>query len=286
MGALGPNGCMVAVGDKLQSIYGFSGADPWSFNRVGSAVKADDLPLSICYRCSRAVVELAQELVPEMECSKGAAEGSVDTISRSRFAEAVKPGDMVVCRINAPLIGACLDLVKQGKKAYVRGLDLKNSLLGIVERVVEDPDYSWDDFDSILCDHQAAVVKSHLDEEDAQGAQTAADKFDAIRVCLGESGASEEDDLKASIEDLFTEKKDSAVLSTVHRAKGLEADRVMVLHPHCLRLYWKGQRAWQAYQEQCCEYVAITRAKQDLIFVEEPDKPYNIGKRLELPEEE
>jgi len=51
MGSLGPGGRIVAVGDKMQSLYGFSGADPWSFNRVGKAVDAEDLPLSICYRC-------------------------------------------------------------------------------------------------------------------------------------------------------------------------------------------------------------------------------------------
>lgn len=286
MGALGPDGRMVAVGDQNQSLYGFSGADPWSFKRVQEATLATDLPLSICYRCSEAVVELARELCPEIECRDGAPAGSVETIDRVDFAHSVEPGDMVVCRINAPLIGACLDLIKEGRQAYVRGYDLRNSLNRIVDNVMEDPDYEWDSFEDIAADQCTAVVASHMEEDDAQGAQMILDRYEAIDVCLELAEPKDAEALKSCIGELFRERENSVVLSTVHRAKGLEADNVFVLHPHSLRLYWKGQKPWQAYQEQCCEYVAITRAKENLFLVEEPGKPYEIGDRLELPQEE
>lgn len=285
MGALGPGGRIVAVGDKLQSLYGFSGADPWSFKRVQEATMASDLPLSICYRCSEAVVELARELCPEIECRKDAPAGSVEAINRIDFKSAAEPGDMVVCRTNAPLVGACLDLVKEGRQAYVRGYDLKNTLTRIVEGVMDDPDYDWDSFEDIAAEQCAAVVESCVEEDDAQGAQMILDRYEAIDVCLERADVRSADELKSAITDLFTERRNSTVFSTVHRAKGLEADNVFVLHPHNLRLFWKGQKPWQAYQEQCCEYVAITRARENLFFVEEPEKPYEVGDRLDLPKE-
>jgi len=220
-----------------------------------------------------------------MECQSDAPAGSVTNIQRSAFPSMVEAGDMIVCRTNAPLIGACLDLVKRGKRAYVKGIDLKINLLQLVDNITNLPDYRWKNFNSIMRRHKEAAIDSRLAEEDRQGATMIADRFDAIQVCIQNSTVNNEQSLKDSISDLFTEKSNSTVLSTVHRAKGLESDRVMVLHPHNLRLYWEGQLKWQAYQEQCCEYVAITRARKDLVFVEEPKKPYEIGKRLELPKE-
>jgi superfamily I DNA/RNA helicase len=58
-------------------------------------------------------------------------------------------------------------------------------------------------------------------------------------------------------------------LSTVHRAKGLEADRVFILAPEKLPLVWAGQQAWETEQEQNLRYVALTRARRELYFVTE-----------------
>ena len=59
------------------------------------------------------------------------------------------------------------------------------------------------------------------------------------------------------------------ILSSIHRSKGLEADRVFVLKPDKMALTWKNQLAWQAEQEQNLRYVGLTRAKKALYFVEE-----------------
>ncbi|HEU4327629.1 MAG TPA: 3'-5' exonuclease, partial [Roseiflexaceae bacterium] len=64
----------------------------------------------------------------------------------------------------------------------------------------------------------------------------------------------------------------AVTLSTIHRAKGLEADRVFLLHPERVPLRWENQQAWELEQEMNLRYVALTRAKQALFFVEEPPK--------------
>jgi superfamily I DNA/RNA helicase len=47
----------------------------------------------------------------------------------------------------------------------------------------------------------------------------------------------------------------------------LESDRVIILLPNKLPLCWKGQKEWQYQQEMNLKYVALTRAKKELVFV-------------------
>jgi superfamily I DNA/RNA helicase len=53
----------------------------------------------------------------------------------------------------------------------------------------------------------------------------------------------------------------------VHKAKGLEADRVIILLPDKLPLKFPRQKEWELKQEMNLKYVALTRAKKELIFV-------------------
>ena len=69
------------------------------------------------------------------------------------------------------------------------------------------------------------------------------------------------------IEGLFSDDRPSVILSTVHRAKGLEEDRVFILYPDKLPLVWENQQPWELKQEMNLKYVALTRAKAELIFV-------------------
>jgi superfamily I DNA/RNA helicase len=57
-------GRIVFVGDENQAIYAFSGADAQSFRNIRTETNARVLPLSICYRCPRRVVEKARTLQP------------------------------------------------------------------------------------------------------------------------------------------------------------------------------------------------------------------------------
>lgn len=58
---LAPQGRLIAVGDEMQSIYGFRGADASAMEELRLAFNMLDLPLSICYRCSKAVISEAQK---------------------------------------------------------------------------------------------------------------------------------------------------------------------------------------------------------------------------------
>ena len=56
------------------------------------------------------------------------------------------------------------------------------------------------------------------------------------------------------------------LLSSVHRAKGLEADRVFIIEPG-LMPHPGAKSDWQRVQEDNLKYVAITRAIRSLFWV-------------------
>jgi len=57
------DGRIIIVGDPWQSIYAFRGADSDSMARLGRQFNCRQLPLSVSYRCSKAVVREAQDIL-------------------------------------------------------------------------------------------------------------------------------------------------------------------------------------------------------------------------------
>jgi superfamily I DNA/RNA helicase len=62
------------------------------------------------------------------------------------------------------------------------------------------------------------------------------------------------------------------MLSTVHKAKGLEADNVFIICPELLPMRMEGQQEWEYQQELNLKYVAVTRAKKRLVWVDVDEK--------------
>ena len=92
----------ITVGDEHQSIYGFAGADADSYDKLanlnGDSVR---LPLSVCYRCSKAVVIKAQEIVPEIQY---AADAEVGLVREGSLVEDLEPGDWLLCQVPMPFL--------------------------------------------------------------------------------------------------------------------------------------------------------------------------------------
>jgi superfamily I DNA/RNA helicase len=56
-------------------------------------------------------------------------------------------------------------------------------------------------------------------------------------------------------------------LSTIHKAKGREWDRVGFLDAHLIPAKWARQD-WELEQEDNLAYVGVTRAKQELVYLD------------------
>lgn len=266
--ARGKGGRMLFVGDPRQSIYGFAGADANSFWAIKERLGAVELPLSICYRCPKEVIKLAQEIVPQIEAAPDAIDGIVTTIKETAVAEAVREGDLILCRLTAPLIKLCIQLIKNRIPARVRGRDIAKSLVTIIKKVAKanrgaftvDALYAWSD-------KEEARITTKKNHENALQAHQ--DRIAGILACYEAMGSLNTDDFCREIESLFSDGRASVILSTIHRAKGLEENRVFILYPERLVLTFAKQNDWQYEQELNGKYVALTRAMKELIFVEE-----------------
>lgn len=258
---------LIAVGDMNQSIYGFRGANPNSLEMIVEEFSAQILPLSISYRCSKSVVRLAQTIVPTIEPSDTAPEGEVKTLEEFG-AETFKADDMIVCRNMAPLLKLAYNLLSQKRHCIVRGRDIGQGLIVLIDKLKakDIPDLLLKIKDWCKNETARAIAK----DPDAN-LNNIEDKAASLTVLAESSENQTIQTLKQELTALFQigekeDKKDVVILSSIHRSKGLEAERVFILNRELMPSRY-AKKAWELKQEQNLEYVAITRAKHSLFFI-------------------
>lgn len=271
-----PGGRFLGVGDRRQSIMAFSGADSRSFDNIKAGMNAVEFPLSICYRCATSHLRLAQMIVPEIQPRPDAPEGEIvhikPTDDLSKF---VKGGDLVICRLTAPLVAECIRLIRSRISAKVRGRNIGYELTALLKQIGELEGFSYANVVRHLQEYKERRVE-FLRQKDADESaiESLCDRVECLQVCAESYlSATTIDELSKEINALFDDNRPSVWLSTIHRAKGLEADRVFILKPEKLPLRWKGQQAWELEQEMNLLYVALTRAKQTLYFIGDLPEP-------------
>lgn len=273
---VGERGRLLFVGDPRQSIFGFAGADTDALDRIISKTDATVLPLSITYRCPTSHVNLARLIAPEMEASPHAVPGNVYWVDDRVLERWVHPGTLVLCRTNGPLVATCLRLVRAGKPAFVRGLDLAPRVRELGQRAFRggftDPEGALERLEHLEAAKLRRALRGHPDAEFV--VRQRLDVIDCLRVLvleLMQAARPSLGKLERLIERTFGEGGDAVVLSTVHRAKGKEADRVVILYPELMPAVY-ARTAEAVRGEACVQFVALTRAKRDLVFVASPPR--------------
>ena len=263
-----PNGRFVAVGDPRQAIYGFAGADVSSFNLLKVIPHTVKLPLSVCYRCDADIIQLAKELVPQIEARDNAPSGTI--CIDAKIAD-VKDGDMILCRVSAPLVDLCMRYIGQGVKAYVKGRDVGTNLVNMIKKTKRDKmvdvmERLRRELSKII---GKEVARTKCTQEEAMNSstyKTYEDKLNAIEVLV--DGLETATEVIDRIDAIFSDDSRSGIcLSTVHKSKGLESDNVFILCPDKFYLKRAMQIQWSAEQEANLVYVAYTRAKHYLGFI-------------------
>jgi superfamily I DNA/RNA helicase len=266
---LKPNGRFIAVGDPNQCIYGFAGSDTDSFNKLVNLPNTIQLPLSLTYRCSKKVTELAQSIVPQIKAIENAPEGLVRYNGKI---EEMQSENLVLCRMNAPLINLCIRLLKNNIKAFVKGKDIGLNLINMLKKtkkskVADALTILWNERTKLI----EKLVRKGMSQTDAEHSNfiiTYVDKLEAIEA-LSESAESVAEVINR-INSIFADESIGVCLSTIHKAKGLESDKVFIIEPQCLPAPWVKQD-WEIEQENNLAYVAYTRAKNELVFVPESE---------------
>ncbi len=288
-----------AVGDPRQSIYIFVGAKPDSIDSIVHSLQAEVLPLRTCYRCGSSIVELANQLDGQL-IAAGKHEGTVKVIASDDYLAQLQPKDAVIGRTTARLIKDCLRVLQIGKRAIVLGKNIGDSISGIITKIEARhisrgipallPTLS--NFIELLDQHmmeQTKIINETRKKNPELAVSELQDKVDTAKAfyeayvtkCMDISERRETDpeceydrtprDFKSYIKGLFTDDENESIIQfmTAHRSKGLEFDRVFIIgtdeFPHP-----KAKSDQQQRQEQNVMYVAITRAINDLYFVDAP----------------
>ena len=269
---------MMSVGDSSQMLYAFSGGDPESFNALKSIPNTKCLPLSISYRCGKSIVDFAKKIVPTIEAADNAVDGQV---VKNVPLDAVKDGDMILCRNNAPLVQIYNEFLKLGKKSFIRGKDIGNNLKAIVKSTKQDElnaDCKADGvfvrlYDDLFVSRNKLMEKFGIDAETAMNSPQIQNKLDMINALeILAEGIKTSEEIIEKIDEIFPkrDKKDGISLSTIHKAKGLEANNVFIACDSLMPSK-SAKKDWEIRQEYNLMYVAYTRAKHILGFIDEKD---------------
>jgi DNA helicase-2/ATP-dependent DNA helicase PcrA len=260
-------GRIIAVGDTNQAIYGFRGADAKAISTFTERIKAVSLPLSICYRCPKSVVKLAQEIVPQIECFSEAPEGFVADISKPNFRVSLRASDYILCRVTADLVSECMEQIRRGNKATVKGRDIGEGLKAELDGFgVAKTDDIYRLLDKL---EEYRINRSEKLKHREQELAAMLDRVETIKVIAEE--AAFVGDVYLKIDEIFSDEGEGIVFCTIHKAKGLEAESIFILrsdllpHPLC-------KKEWQQEQEMNLKYVAITRSLKNLYWVTDYDK--------------
>lgn len=268
---------LISVGDSQQMLYSFAGGDPDSFNALKSIPNTICLPLSISYRCAKNIVDFAKRIVPSIEANNDGREGRV---LYDVSLDDVSDGDMILCRNNAPLLQVYNSFLKLGKKAFIRGKEIGVNLKNTVKNTRQEKlnsDCKEDGvfvrlYDDIFMTRNKLMDRFGIDENTAMKSPQILNKLDMIKALeILAEGLMTSEEIISKIDEIFKDKKkDGIALSTIHKAKGLEANNVFIAC-NSLMPSKSATKDWEIQQEYNLMYVAYTRAKNVLGFIDEKD---------------
>lgn len=252
-----PRGRLISVGDERQSIYSFMGSNLDSLHAIKNAPNTVELPLSMTYRCALSIVDEARTVFPDgIEAAPGAITGSV---GYGDFTKA-KDGDFILCRNNAPLMETFIELLKLGKRCAIMGKDYGDELVYLIDSVNDIFGLE----DKLLKLSDALIKKGVKSPTNCETYTKLEEKIHVLITLFEYFGDLET--VRNRICDIFTDTQSKGItLSTIHKSKGLEADNIYFLKPELLPSKYAVTELAQ-YAEKCLQFVAITRARKNLIY--------------------
>lgn len=257
--AMHPNGRILGFGDPRQSIYGFRGADHRAMDHFADTFNTRDTPLSLSYRLPTAVADHVRSVCPELEVLPDAPEGAVIHHDDMPHPSAFSARSLILCRNNAPLMRLGLSFLRASVQCQLR-MDLREILFSFIKQMKTDDINifakrldEW--FNSEMADAEKTKQFGRMDH--------ISDKYETFRALLDHCdsiGA-----MKNTITQVFN-KTTGPILSTVHKAKGLEAPDVYLLRPDLMPSK-RATKEWERQQETNIWFVACTRAMTNLHYL-------------------
>lgn len=266
---LARNGRFIAVGDPSQSIFGFTGADNDSLDQIKKEFNAVEFPLTVTYRCPKAVVQVARRWVDHIEAHESAPEGSYETLPYEQLLTSVAAGNAILCRFNKYLVKACFALIRAGVPAKIEGRAVGQGLLVLAGKwKIKSLDKLVERLDA----HRQKEVAKAMEKKDEAKVERINDQIDTLMVLIERTraeGFNTVEALKTVVESMFADDvSDDATMVTLcslHRSKGREWQKVFILGLD--EFFGRGEQEWMIAQECHLLYVGVTRSMNTLVNV-------------------
>lgn len=297
------SGRLILVGDPRQSIYSFRGADSDSMTRLRALRQTwIDLPLSVTFRCPKVIVDRQQHHAPGFTAFHSNKIGEVVKFQKyppgyykAKFSEidpktmlpiidkgTIEPGPQtwnwpqveklishgsiaILCRNNAPLLKIAFKLLRQNTAVTMLGRDIGKTLVALSRKVLPDDDMRAPECMETVNQwrvNQVALANANGQEEKVANLH---DQAECLLAVIEGARAETASAIRWYLKELFERASGHVVISTIHRAKGLEYDCVLHLDPWRIPSKHAMQNPVQMQQEKNLLYVAETRTKRLLI---------------------
>jgi hypothetical protein len=283
-----PDGRLVAVGDEKQAIYAFRGASGDSMQRIrGLRPQWQNLPLATTFRCPKVVVDRQREHAPGFRAWHTNADGrfvrlpakferaSLDDGPPAEWSFADLQGLLpqaraslaVLCRNNAPLMSLAFKLLRQSVGVVMLGRDIGKGLAALSKKLAPQDAAPADSVRQIVREW----ITNEASRESANGhperCASIQDRGECLLAVLDSAEVRDAGRLRLALAKLFARESGLVTLSSIHRAKGLEWDCVMLLDPWRIPSKWARSAGGVALQQELnLRYVAETRTKHTLVW--------------------
>ena len=229
------------VGDEAQSIYEFRGADVSAMPDAVSQFSMEVMPLSVSFRCPSNITDNVRWRVPDIRASRDGGNvihGSVHDIDTA---------STVICRYNAPLVHLAMELLQQGRRVDVAGVDIGAKIIRLLGKLGDD---------SLPQPAVLSAIDDWQAERESLDSKTAADTAECMKV-FARHGRTLVQAI-AYAKHIFEAQDGEIRFMSGHRSKGLEFDRVYHLDADTIR---------SGGQEDNIRYVIDTRSKETLTYI-------------------
>ena len=284
------DGRYIFVYDKKQSCYLFNGADAYALDEIEKLYSPiENFTLPVNYRCPTSHLKLVNdEFGIPIEPRQDAPKGKIVTIKKNDIYKYVKPGDMVISRKNKWLSDVVTELTMHNIPIFIHDKDMVSQ----VKRIVK---YKKSSDLTILCKQLRKDIKNYREFIQNQVSVLAKNNGMTDAMIKLENTSSQMDctyflldlvenfikeyhnigirDFSTYLDKVLsvTPSPKAVMLSSVHKAKGLEAENVFVLNEGKVCEDERNSPE-QDQQEKNLRYISITRAKNTLYFVKEEEK--------------
>lgn len=253
---------VIFCGDKNQAINAFAGASEEMYDNI--AAKADAiLPLKVTQRCPPDICDLANTTRPggilygPNKQKSDIDDVPLDSLPGKLIGKVNPENTLLLSRTNSAIINCTLYLRRKGIQCQIIDKDLADEINRFVKTF---------GCDSILSLQRALKAWMGRNEKvmNPIWVHLCKDKMECIWSFTEQVETM--DDLLSLVKDTFEPQKKGFKLTTVHKAKGLEAENIFIIKPP-IPLQLAMSHPISREQEINLKFVAETRSSLNLYYV-------------------